>query len=63
KVTFTLRGKTIEGLTLSYGHKQIGDLVALEDSEGYIEIAVVNGSAKNVLSAQIDDVVEVCLNA
>ena len=63
KVTFTLRGKTIEGLTLSYGHKQIGDLVALEDSEGYIEIAVVNGSAKNVLSAQIDDVVEVSLNA
>ena len=61
--TFTLRGKTIEGLTLSYGHKQIGDLVALEDSEGYIEIAVVNGSAKNVLSAQIDDVVEVSLNA
>ena len=63
KVTFTLHGKTIEGLTLSYGHKQIGDLVALEDSEGYIEIAVVNGSAKNVLSGQIDDVVEVSLNA
>jgi len=63
KVTFMLRGKTIEGLALSYGHKQIGDLVALEDSEGYIEIAVVNGSAKNVLSAQIDDVVEVSLNA
>ena len=61
-VTFSIRGRTIEGLALSYGHKQPGDLVALEDSEGYIEIAVVNGSAKTLLSAQVDDVVEVNLN-
>jgi Uncharacterized conserved protein len=61
-VTFSVRGKTITGLVDSYGHKQPGDLVALEDSEGYIEIAVVNGSAKNALSAQVDDIVEVSLN-
>jgi hypothetical protein len=63
RVTFSVRGTTIEGLVLSYGHKQPGELVALEDSEGYIEIALVNGSARNALSAQIDDVVEVFLNA
>ncbi len=62
RVTFTIRGRTIAGLVPSYGHKQAGDLVALEDSEGYIEIAVVNGSAKNALSAQVDDIVEVRLN-
>ncbi len=62
RVTFTIRGRTIAGLVPSYGHKQAGDLVALEDSEGYIEIAVVNGSAKNALSAQVDDIVEVSLN-
>jgi len=62
RVTFTIRGRTIAGRVPSYGHKQAGDLVALEDSEGYIEIAVVNGSAKNALSAQVDDIVEVSLN-
>ena len=41
---------------------QPGELVALEDSEGYIEIAQVNGSAQEALSAQIDDIVEVHLN-
>ena len=62
RVTLSIRGRAINGLVLSYGHKQPGDLVALEDSEGYIEIAVVNCSAKNALSAQIDDIVEVSLN-
>ena len=62
RVSFSIRGRTITGLVLSYGHKQPGDLVALEDSEAYIEIAVVNGSAKNVLGVQIDDLVEVHLN-
>ena len=61
-VTFTLRGHTLHGLVPSYGHAKPGDLVALEDSEGYIEIAQVNGSAKEALSAQIDDIVEVHLN-
>ena len=61
-VTFTVRGYTLHGLVPSYGHAKPGELVALEDSEGYIEIAQVNGSAQEALSAQIDDIVEVHLN-
>ncbi|MBE3119651.1 MAG: SAM-dependent chlorinase/fluorinase, partial [Candidatus Atribacteria bacterium] len=40
-------------------HKQPGQLVALVDSENYVEIAVVTGSAANTLGAQVGDVVEV----
>jgi S-adenosylmethionine hydrolase len=61
-VTFTLHGQTLHGLVPSYGHAKPGDLVALEDSEGYIEIAQVNGNARKALAAQIDDIVEVRLN-
>ena len=35
----------VDGITESYGHKQPGNLVAVVDSEDYIEIALVNGSA------------------
>lgn len=62
-LTFTLRGHTIHGLVPSYGYAQAGELVALEDSEGYIEIAQVNGSALKALSAHIDDPVEVRCDA
>jgi S-adenosylmethionine hydrolase len=58
-VTFRLRGREIRGLVPSYGHRQPGELVALADSEGFIEIAVVNGSAAQALGAQVGDVVEV----
>jgi hypothetical protein len=43
----------------SYGYKKTGDLVALVDSENYIEIAIVNGSAAKTLGAQVGDIVEV----
>ena len=43
----------------SYGHKQPGDLVAVIDSEDYVEIAVVNGSAAQKLAAKVGDAVEV----
>ncbi len=58
-VTFRLRGREIRGLVSSYGHRQPGDLVALVDSENFVEIAVVNGSAAQALGAQVGDVVEV----
>jgi len=63
QVTFTLYGQTIHGLVPSYGHAKPGELVALEDSEGYIEIAQVNGSALKALSAHLDDIIEVRLHA
>jgi S-adenosylmethionine hydrolase len=59
---FKLRGHTIEGLQKSYGHRKIGDLIALVDSEQYVEISVVNGNAAQKLGAQIGDVVEVILD-
>jgi len=49
----------IDGIVDSYGHRVIGDLVAVVDSEYYIEVAVVNGSAAQKLGAQVGDVVEV----
>jgi S-adenosylmethionine hydrolase len=59
KVTFRLRGREVHGLETSYGGRQPGELVALVDSENFVEIAIVNGSAARELSAQVGDEVEV----
>jgi len=59
EVLFRLRGAGAHGITESYGHKQPGDLVAVVDSEDYVELAVVNGSAAEKLNAKVGDVVEV----
>jgi S-adenosylmethionine hydrolase len=61
KVTFRLRGREVHGLETSYGGRQPGELVALVDSENFVEIAVVNGSAAQVTGAKVGDVVEVVL--
>ncbi len=57
--TIRIAGKEIKGLVKSYGHKEIGTLVALGDSGGYLEVAVVNGSAAKRLGGKVGDVVEV----
>jgi hypothetical protein len=54
-----LRGVEVHGITQSYGHKQPGDLIALVDSEDYLEIALVNGNAAQKLGANVGDTVEV----
>ena len=59
EVTFSLRGREVRGLVTSYGHRQSGELVALVDSENYVEIAIVNGSAAQALGAQVGDIVDV----
>jgi S-adenosylmethionine hydrolase len=58
-VLIRIRNHEVEGIIDSYGHREIGDLVAVVDSEYYVEIAVVNGSAQKKLGAKIGDVVEV----
>ena len=58
-VTFHLCGREVRGLVSSYGEKQPGELVALLDSENAVEIAIVNGSAAQVLGARVGEVVEV----
>lgn len=58
-ITFHIHGWEVQGLAISYGNEQPGELVALVDSENYIEVAIVNGSAARILSAQVGDIVEV----
>lgn len=59
EVTFRLRGREVRGLVKSYGYRRPGALVALVDSEDFLEIAVVNGSAAQELGAKVGDLVEV----
>ena len=60
-VVMRLHGRQVDGIVESYGYRQKGELMALVDSEGYIEIAVVNGSAARLLEAKIGDDVHVIL--
>ncbi len=59
KETFRIRGREVAGMVPSYGSREPGSLVALADSEGRLEIAVVNGSAAELLGAKVGDVIEV----
>jgi len=61
-VTFRLKDQVIEGLVKSYGHREVGDLIALVDSENFIEISVVNGNAAIQTGAEIGDTVEVMIH-
>ncbi len=58
-VKVTIAGRTIEGLVKTFGAGEVGDLVALFDSFGYLAVAVVNGSALSVLHSKVGDPVEV----
>jgi len=58
-VLFRLLGAEVDGIAESYGHNRSGDLVVVVDSEEYMEIAVVNGSAAQKLGAKVGDIVEV----
>ena len=56
---FRLHGAEVNGIADSYGSRQVGELVAVVDSEDFIEIAVVNGNAALKLGAGEGDLVEV----
>ncbi len=43
-------GRRIDGVSRTYGDRSIGELIALIGSEGWLEIAVVNGDAARTLS-------------
>ncbi len=58
-IQFKAGGQTVNGLVTSYGHRKPGDLVALVDSESFVEIAEVNGSASRRLGLRVGDPVEV----
>ncbi len=61
-ITINYKGREINGIAPSYGHRQPGEIIALVDSEDYLEIAVVNGSAAKVTGGKVGDAVEVILN-
>ncbi|MBN8579928.1 MAG: SAM-dependent chlorinase/fluorinase [Anaerolineae bacterium] len=61
-VLFRLHQAEISGVVDSYGQRSPGDLVAVVDSEGFIEIAEVNGSAAKRLNVNVGDMVEVILS-
>jgi S-adenosylmethionine hydrolase len=58
-VWIKIKGQIIDGLVDSYGYRKPGDLISLIDSEGFIEVAVVNGNAAKTLGAKHGDIVEV----
>jgi S-adenosylmethionine hydrolase len=57
--TFIIKGRTIRGMVKSYGERPHGELVAMIDSGGWLEIATVNGSAEQALQARVGDGIEV----
>ena len=62
-VKLDIAGQVIHRVLPSYGHAKIGDLVAVTDSEGFIEVAVVNGSAAKTYGIQLDDKVRISFDA
>ncbi len=58
-VRFRLRGAEVSGIANSYGERPPGEIVAVIDSEGFVELAVVNGNAAQKLGAKVGDEVEV----
>jgi S-adenosylmethionine hydrolase len=58
-ISVSIKGEQIDGLSASYGQHAPGQLVALVDSENYLEVALVNGNAAKYFNAQVGDVVEV----
>lgn len=53
-----LGGVEVRGLQTAYGERPAGSLVALFDSQGRLEIAVVNGSAAARIGAGLGTIVE-----
>jgi S-adenosylmethionine hydrolase len=58
-VLIRIHDHEIDGIIESYGHREVGDLVAVLDSEYYIEVSIVNGNAAQTLNANVGDLVEV----
>jgi S-adenosyl-L-methionine hydrolase (adenosine-forming) len=58
-IHFRIADRVVDGLVKSYGQKPAGELVALVDSENFLELAVVNGSAAREMGVKVGDIVEV----
>jgi S-adenosylmethionine hydrolase len=58
-VRVRLGGHEVQGLSRSYAEGTPGQLIALADSSGMLELAVVNGSAAGMTGARVGDELEV----
>ncbi len=58
-VLFRLGDTEVRGIADSYGHRRPGELIAVVDSEEFIELAIVNGNAADTLDVKAGDAVEV----
>ena len=54
-------GREILGFSGTYGDQRPGTLVSIFDSDGFLEIAIVQGDAAQLLSAKIGDLITVQL--
>ena len=61
EVAIILGGQAVRGLLKTFGEGRQGDLAAVIDSDGYLNICVVNGSAEQDLDAHVGDIVQVIL--
>lgn len=52
KFTLQVKNKLIRGVSNSYAQAKVGELLFLEGSHGFIEIALRNGSAAHLLKAK-----------
>lgn len=58
-VVVRIKGRQIHGLVHTFGERPAGELVALFNSAGFLDISVVNGNAAQTLGAAPGDVVEI----
>jgi S-adenosyl-L-methionine hydrolase (adenosine-forming) len=54
-IVISISGQKIRGIRLTYSEIQPGELLALIDSNGYLEIAVNQGSAAALLNVKVGD--------
>ncbi|MCU0512024.1 MAG: SAM-dependent chlorinase/fluorinase [Anaerolineae bacterium] len=62
KATITLAGRTVQGIRRAYHECLRGELLAQIDSNGYLEIAINQGSAAHSLGVAVGDLVQLTIS-
>jgi S-adenosylmethionine hydrolase len=61
-ITIMVAGREIGGLSKTFAQGQEGELIAYMDSSGHLAIAVVNGSAQQLLRCHVGDSIQVAIS-
>ncbi len=59
RIQVKIKGRIITDMVKSFGERSSGELAAMINSDDRLEIAVVNGSASQLLNARVGDRVEI----